>query len=208
MIGRPGAGVFQMNGQPTAQNAREQVRTAICPASATGTTSTTSGSSPSCGTSTRPVIPHWAPPPYALQLFRYVEQGSISLLWIAAPTRRCRSPSSPVVRGILGGDEVFVVVQDLFMTETASLADVVLPAANQGEKIGTFTNADRTVHISEKAIDPPGSARPDLTSSWTTRADGLRGRDGGPLLPWSGPEEVFKACRRPARPGGRATTQA
>ena len=54
---------------------------------------------------------------------------------------------------------LFLVVQDLFLTETAALADVVLPAATWGEKTGTFTNADRTVHLSEKAVDPPGEAR-------------------------------------------------
>jgi predicted molibdopterin-dependent oxidoreductase YjgC len=42
-------------------------------------------------------------------------------------------------------------VQDAFLTETAELADVVLPAAIWGEKTGTFTNTDRTIHISHKA---------------------------------------------------------
>jgi anaerobic selenocysteine-containing dehydrogenase len=60
------------------------------------------------------------------------------------------------VRSILADERLFVVVQDLFMTETAALADVVLPAATWGEKTGTFTNADRTVHLSDKAVDPPG----------------------------------------------------
>ena len=50
----------------------------------------------------------------------------------------------------------------MFLTETAQLADVVLPAATWGEKTGTFTNADRTVHLSEQAVDPPGEARSDL----------------------------------------------
>ena len=54
------------------------------------------------------------------------------------------------------------MVQDAFLTETARLADVVLPAAIWGEKTGTFTNADRTVHLSRQAVDPPGGARSDL----------------------------------------------
>jgi anaerobic selenocysteine-containing dehydrogenase len=53
-------------------------------------------------------------------------------------------------------------VQDLFLTETAALADVVLPAATWGEKTGAFTNADRTVHLSDNAVDPPREARSDL----------------------------------------------
>ena len=55
-----------------------------------------------------------------------------------------------------------LVVQDIFMTETAWLADVVLPATAWPEKTGTVTNTDRTVQLGRQAIDPPGDARPDL----------------------------------------------
>jgi formate dehydrogenase alpha subunit len=55
----------------------------------------------------------------------------------------------------------FLVVQDIFMTETAELADVVLPAACFAEKDGTFTNTSRTVQRIRKAVDPPGEARED-----------------------------------------------
>ena len=55
-----------------------------------------------------------------------------------------------------------LVVQDIFMTETAWLADVVLPATAWPEKTGTVSNTDRMVQIGLQAIDPPGQARPDL----------------------------------------------
>jgi formate dehydrogenase major subunit len=55
-----------------------------------------------------------------------------------------------------------VVVQDLFLTETAYLADVVLPATAWPEKVGTVTNTDRMVQLGRKAIEPPGDAREDL----------------------------------------------
>jgi formate dehydrogenase major subunit len=55
-----------------------------------------------------------------------------------------------------------LVVQDIFLTETAYLADVVLPATAWPEKDGTVTNTDRTVQLGRKAIDAPGDARPDL----------------------------------------------
>jgi formate dehydrogenase major subunit len=55
-----------------------------------------------------------------------------------------------------------LVVQDIFMTETAWLADVVLPATAWPEKSGTVTNTDRMVQLGRKAIEPPGDARPDL----------------------------------------------
>ena len=55
----------------------------------------------------------------------------------------------------------FLVVQDIFLSETACLADVVLPAASFAEKTGTYTNTERRVQMAYKAIDPPGAARPD-----------------------------------------------
>jgi formate dehydrogenase major subunit len=54
------------------------------------------------------------------------------------------------------------VVQDIFLTETAYLADVVLPATAWPEKVGTVTNTDRMVQLGRKAIEAPGDARPDL----------------------------------------------
>ncbi len=55
-----------------------------------------------------------------------------------------------------------MVVQDIFMTETAWLADVVLPATAWPEKDGTVSNTDRMVQLGKQAIDPPGQAKPDL----------------------------------------------
>jgi formate dehydrogenase major subunit len=55
-----------------------------------------------------------------------------------------------------------LVVQDIFLTETAVLADVVLPASAFPEKTGTFTNTDRLVQLGRQAIDPPGDAKQDL----------------------------------------------
>jgi len=56
----------------------------------------------------------------------------------------------------------FLVVQDIFMNETAELADVVLPSASFAEKTGTFTSSERRVQPIRQAIDPPGQAREDL----------------------------------------------
>lgn len=54
-----------------------------------------------------------------------------------------------------------LVIQDIFFTETAALADVILPAAAFAEKDGTFSNTERRVQLVRKAVDPPGDARPD-----------------------------------------------
>jgi formate dehydrogenase major subunit len=55
-----------------------------------------------------------------------------------------------------------LVVQDIFLTETAWLADVVLPASAWPEKTGTVSNTDRTVQMGRQALLPPGDAKPDL----------------------------------------------
>ncbi len=196
MLGRPGAGVLQMNGQPTAQNTRE-----------TGADGDLAGmrnwENPDHVRELAElwkvdpaVIPHWAPPTHAMQIWRYAEQGSIELLWITATNPAVSLPDLARIRRILGSERLFVVVQDLFLTETAELADVVLPGATWGEKTGTFTNADRTVHLSEQAVDPPGQARADLDIllDYARRMD-FRNRDGDPLIPWDGPEPAFRAWK-------------
>jgi anaerobic selenocysteine-containing dehydrogenase len=103
-------------------------------------------------------------------------------------------PELPRIRSILAQDRLFLVVSDAFLTETAQLADVVLPAALWGEKTGCFTNADRTVHLSEKAVDAPGEARSDfdILLDYARRMD-LRDKDGGPLVKWSTPEQAWNA---------------
>ena len=55
----------------------------------------------------------------------------------------------------------FLVVQDIFLTETAEFADVILPATSYLEKDGSYTNTDRRVQLGRKVMDPPGQARPD-----------------------------------------------
>ena len=142
------------------------------------------------------MIPHWAPPTHAMQIWRYAEQGSIRFLWISATNPAVSLPELRRIRRILARQDLFVVVQDMFLTETAEYADVVLPAAGWAEKTGTFTNADRTVHLSEQAIDPPGQARSDLDIflDYARRMD-FRDRDGGPLIKWDDPESAFEAWK-------------
>ncbi len=59
-------------------------------------------------------------------------------------------------------DLEFLAVQDLFLTETARYADVVLPGSSFAEKDGTFVNTERRIQLSKKAVEPPGNSRPDL----------------------------------------------
>ena len=80
----------------------------------------------------------------------------------------------------------FLCVQDIFLTETAEFADVILPATSFFEKTGTYTNTDRRVQIGRKAIDPPGQARVD----WEIVCEIAR-RMGYPMG-YGGPEEIFR----------------
>ncbi|MEV8510258.1 molybdopterin oxidoreductase family protein [Actinoplanes sp. NPDC051475] len=197
MIGRPGAGVLQMNGQPTAENTREAGADGDLPGFRNWDNAEHIRELAELWNVDGTTIPHWAPPTHAMQIWRYAEQGSIKLLWISATNPAVSLPDLARIRRILAQENLFVVVQDLYLTETAELADVVLPGATWGEKLGTFTNADRTVHLSEKAVEPPGEARADLEIflDYARRMD-FRDRDGALLIPWTGPEEVFEAWKK------------
>ena len=198
MIGRPGCGVYQMNGQPTAQNTRETGADGDLPGFRNWDNEAHVRELAELWNVDPLLIPHWAPPTHAMQIWRYAEQGSIGLLWISATNPAVSLPELHRIRSILAAEELFVVVQDAFLTETARYADVVLPTALWGEKTGTFTNADRTVHLSEQAVAPPGEARSDLDIFLDyARRMGFRDRDGKPLIGWRDAEgafEAWKAC--------------
>lgn len=84
----------------------------------------------------------------------------------------------------------FLAVQDLFLTETARAADVVLPGSSFAEKDGTFVNTERRIQLSRKAVEPPGDARADLDIVLD-----LSRRLGVPT-PYSTPAEVFDEIAR------------
>jgi len=142
-------------------------------------------------------IPHYGPPTHLMQMLRYAENGTLRFLWISATNPMVSLPELRRVRSILGQERLFVIVQDAFATETTEFADVVLPAAMWGEKTGTFTNADRTVHLSEQAVAPPGEARSDLDIflDFARRMD-FRDRYGAPFPAWDDPESAFEAWKR------------
>jgi ferredoxin-nitrate reductase len=200
LIGRDGCGIYQMNGQPTAQNTRETGADGDLPGFRNWGNEEHVKQLAQLWNVDPIVIPHWAPPTHAMQIWRYAEQGSIKLLWISATNPAVSMPELARIRKILEKKDLFVIVQDAFMTETAKYADVLLPAAMWGEKTGTYTNVDRTVHISHKAVEPPGEARADLDIFLDySRRMGFKDKDGEPLIKWKTPEDVFegwKECTR------------
>jgi anaerobic selenocysteine-containing dehydrogenase len=206
MIGKPGAGVLQMNGQPTAQNTRE-----------TGADGDLSGMRnwdnlehiedlTELWDVDPAVIPHWAPPTHAMQIWRYAEQGSIELLWISGTNPCVSLPDLGRIRRILRQDGLMVVVQDLFLTETAELADVVLPGATGERRPAPSPMRTAPFTSPRRPSTRPARRGPTWTSFWTTRAGwtsaiGAASRSCRGTIP-SRPSRPG----RPARAAGRATT--
>lgn len=95
-------------------------------------------------------------------MFAAMESGELRALYVIGENPAQSEADTGRVRRLLGGLD-FLVVQDLFLTKTAELADVVLPAAADWcEAEGTVTSSERRVQRVRKALDPPGDARPDL----------------------------------------------
>jgi formate dehydrogenase alpha subunit len=86
--------------------------------------------------------------------------GDIKVLYIMGENPMVSDPDLHHVEEALKNTE-FLIVQDIFLTETAQLADVVLPAASFAEKDGTFSNTERRVQRVRKAIKPVGNCKPD-----------------------------------------------
>jgi formate dehydrogenase alpha subunit len=86
--------------------------------------------------------------------------GSVKGMFIVGENSVMSDPNTHHIIKALESAE-FLVVEDIFLTETAQMADVVLPAACWAEKEGTFTNTERSVQRVRKAVEPPGQAKPD-----------------------------------------------
>jgi len=97
----------------------------------------------------------------ALDILQAAEEGKIKGLYIVGENPAVLYPDAGRTKKALAALD-FLVVQDCFLTETASAAQVVLPAVTFAEKEGTFTNAERRVQRVRPALQPIGEARPDL----------------------------------------------
>jgi formate dehydrogenase major subunit len=115
---------------------------------------------------------------------RAAHDGALKCMIVMGEDPVVTDAAQHVVKRALESLDALVVV-DLFLTETASLADVVLPAASFAEKDGTFTSTERRVQRVRRAIAAPGDARPD----WQL-LEALAGRLGRPMG-FTGAEQVF-----------------
>ena len=96
-----------------------------------------------------------------VEIMDAIDRGEIRGMYIMGENPAMSDPDANHARAALAALD-HLVVQDIFLTETAYLADVILPASAFPEKTGTFTNTDRMVQLGRQAIDPPGEARQDL----------------------------------------------
>jgi formate dehydrogenase major subunit len=124
-----------------------------------------------------------------VEIMNSAYDGKIRGMYIMGENPAMSDPDVEHARAAMAKLE-HLVVQDIFLTETAYLADVVLPATAWPEKNGTVTNTDRMVQLGRKALQPPGEAREDL---WIIVE--LAKRLG---LPWSysSPKDVWDEMRQ------------
>ena len=96
-----------------------------------------------------------------VEIMHAITDGKIRGLYVQGENPAMSDPDANHAREALAALD-HLVVQDIFLTETAYLADVILPASAFPEKTGTFTNTDRTVQMGRQALNPPGEAKQDL----------------------------------------------
>ncbi|MCA1940329.1 MAG: formate dehydrogenase subunit alpha [Caenispirillum bisanense] len=123
-----------------------------------------------------------------VEIMHAASAGRIKGLYVMGENPAMSDPDLVHTRASLAALD-HMVVQDIFLTETAMLADVVLPASAFPEKTGTFTNTDRLVQMGRAALTPPGAARQDLAIIQEM------GRRLGLAWDYAGPAEVFEEMR-------------
>lgn len=96
-----------------------------------------------------------------VEIMHAIDQGELNGLYVMGENPAMSDPDANHARHAMASLS-HLVVQDIFLTETAYLADVVLPASAFSEKTGTFTNTDRLVQLGRQAVQPPGDAQQDL----------------------------------------------
>jgi formate dehydrogenase major subunit len=119
-----------------------------------------------------------------VEIMAAARNGAVKGMLMMGENPFLSDPNTNKVRESLAKLE-FLAVQDIFLTETAEFADVILPATSFLEKTGTYTNTDRRVQIGRQAVPPPGEARLD----WSILCD-LSTRLGYPMT-YEGPEGIF-----------------
>ena len=156
-VGRPGTGLHPLRGQNNVQGASDA---GLIPMFYPNY-------QPATDTATREMFEAaWGTPLNpengltVTEIIKSILDGGVKAMYMMGENPYLSDPNTNKVRKALSELE-FLVVQDIFLIETAEFADVILPSSSYLEKDGTYTNTDRRVQLGRKVFDPPGDARVD-----------------------------------------------
>jgi formate dehydrogenase major subunit len=199
-IGRPGAGLFPLRGQNNVQGACDMGALApllpgYVPACAA---SVAAGRQISDEEGRRRIAKEWdlnelpsQPGLTVVEMMNACSEGSIKAMYIMGENSIVSDPNTHHVQEALEKTD-FLVVQDIFLTETAQLADVVLPAACWAERSGSSTTTERRVQWQPKVVEPLGEVKADWEIIMTiARNMGLE-----KFFPYQSPEYILREINR------------
>jgi formate dehydrogenase major subunit len=181
-IGRPGTGLHPLRGQNNVQGASD---VGLIPMVYTGYQSVADAEIRQKFERTWGVELDPQPGLTVVEIMSAVLDGQIKAMFMMGENPFLSDPNINKVKKCLAAMD-FLAVQDIFLTETAAYADVILPGTSFPEKTGTYTNTDSRVQLARKAIEPPGQCRVD----WHIIAD-LARRMGYPM-PYTSEEEIWQ----------------
>jgi len=186
-IGKPGAGVNPLRGQNNVQGACDM---GALPTGYTGYQSVSDPVNQEKFAKAWGKAPGLKPGLTLTEMFDAACAGRIKAMYIIGENPMLSDPNLEHIEKALRNLE-FLVVQDIFPTETTAIAHVVLPGASFAEKDGTFTNTERRVQRIRKAIEPVNGCRPDwLVTSQIAQNMGARGFD------YKSPHEIMDEINR------------
>ena len=128
-------------------------------------------------------------PPTITEAIDEILEGKIKFLWVVCTNPAVSLPNLNKVKKAL--EKVFLVVQDAYFTDTCNYANLILPAAQLGEKEGTMTASDRTVSLCERWSEPPGEAKPD----WLIFTEFAQKLGCEKFFPYKSAREIFLEYR-------------
>ncbi|QTD43074.1 molybdopterin-dependent oxidoreductase [Sporosarcina sp. Te-1] len=194
MIGRPGCGPLHMAGQPSSSANRTAGGVGTYPAHRNPTNEAHIREMAELWNVEMNCLP--AGPEKGIEdIISMVEREEVGFFWNIGTNPMVSLPNRRRARQAL--EKTFVVVQDPFLTESSSVADVILPVALWGEKEGTMENGDRTINLLRKAVEPPAGVKSDfeVLLDFARRME-LTDKDGNPLIGYQTPEECFEEFKR------------
>jgi formate dehydrogenase major subunit len=184
-LGLPGSGVNPLRGQNNVQGAAHM---GCDRGILTGGVSI--AAAPPVFEQTWGAMPPRAPGLQLLDMLDAAMAGRLKALWVIGYDILLTNPDTArTLRALQSLD--LLIVQDLFLTRTAGLAHVFLPATSSFEKSGTFMNAERRIQRIRRAIDPVGQSRPD----WRIICDIAQAMGHGRAFQYESPEQIWDEIR-------------